>query len=116
MPHLPLAFVATVFVGAAADDIDFHLLEIGEEGEDDGFVPSVAFGLEGIDGIEVFAGLFGFADKAVGAVGAEKVVGAFGAAPNVGAGFDFDFALVLDKGELVLQIPAEGAEEGVEVI
>jgi len=40
--------VRLVEMRLAADDVDFELLEIGENGQRHAFVPSVALGLEGV--------------------------------------------------------------------
>jgi len=66
--------------------------------------------------VEFLSGLFGFADEAVAAIDAEEVVGAFLAALNLGAGFDFDFAVFLDEAGGIGDVPAEGGEEGVEEV
>lgn len=100
----------------AADDEEFEFLEVGEDGEGEFFVPCVAFGLEGMAGVEFFGGFFGFADEAVTGVDAEEVVGAFLAASDLGAGFDFDFALRLDEAGFVGDVPAEGGEKGIEEV
>jgi len=100
----------------AADDIDFQLLEIGEDGDRHAFVPGVAFGLEGVAGLKILGGFLGLTDKAIAFVGAEQVVGALASAANLGGALNFHFALALDETGAVLHVPAERAEEGIEKI
>jgi hypothetical protein len=98
------------------NDEEFEIFEVGGERERKFFVPGVTFGLEGMFGVEFFGGFFGFANEAVAAGNAEEVVGAFLAAGDLGAGFDFDFAMFLDEAGGIGDVPAEGSEEGVEEI
>ena len=76
VPGFPFAHLGVFNVGLAADDVDFHFLEVGEDGEREVFVPGVAFGLKGVTGTEFFGGFLGFANEAVAAIGAEKIIGA----------------------------------------
>ena len=52
--------------------------------------------------------------EAADRMGAEKVVGALLASANLGAALGLDFAVLRDEAGAVLDVPAEGAEEGVE--
>ena len=111
---LPEAHLRLVLERLAADDEDFEFVEIREHGQGQALVPGVTLGLE--DGLRVeFLGRFlGLAYEAVSGVGAEQVVGAFLASTNLGAAFGLDLAMLRDEAGLVLNIPAEGAEEGIE--
>ena len=114
VPRLPEADVRLVFEGLAANNEDFHLLEVGEDSQGQALVPRVAFGLEGVSGVEFFGGLLGLADEAVGRVSAEKVIGALLAAANLGPALGLDFSVLRDQAGPVLDVPAQRTEEGVE--
>jgi hypothetical protein len=100
----------------AADDVDLELLEIAEHGEDEPFVPGIAFGLEGVAGVQNLGRLLGFADKAVLAVGAEEIIGALLAAADLRPALDFNLAMLGDESGFILDIPAERAEERVKEV
>ena len=114
MPGFPFAGFGFVGVRLAADEVDLDFLEVGEDGEDEALVPGVALGLEGVAGVELFGGFLGLADEPVLPVGAEEIVGALLAAGNLGAALDLDFAVLGNVPELVFDVPAEGAEQGVQ--
>ena len=100
----------------AADDIDFQLLKISEQSHRHTFVPRVAFGLEGVAGVEFFGGFLGLANKSVAFVGAEKIVGPLASAADLRGAFNLDFPLLLNKTGAIFHVPAKCAEEGVEKI
>ena len=114
VPGRPLAGLHVVGAGLAADEVDLDFLEVGEDGEDEALVPGVALGLEGIALVQGFGGFLGLADEPVLPVGAEEVIGALLAAGDLGAALDFDFAVLGNVAQLVLDVPAEGTEEGIE--
>ena len=103
-----------VGVGLAADDVDFHLLEIGEDGERETLVPSVTLGLEGGAVAEIVRGLLRLAHEAVAPIGAEEVVRALRPSADLRAALDLDLALLRDVAGLVLHVPAERGEERVQ--
>ena len=49
-------------------------------------------------------------------VGAEKIIGALGAARDVRATLDLDLAPRLHEAGVIFQIPAEGADQRIEII
>lgn len=108
-------FVA--LVGADAGIVNRQLLEVGEHGERELGAPGVAAQLVGGPGVGLDGdgGLFGFEEELTGAADAEAVVGGLDVAA------DFDGILVDDVlvgvgvALLVVDIPAEGLPEGVEV-
>lgn len=113
---LPFAHMRLVDVGSAPHDVDFHFPKVGQHGQRETLVPRVAFRLEGVAGMKFLAGFLGFAYEAVALVGSEQIISPFLSALNPRAAFDLHFALRLNQTGAVLQIPAEGAEEGVEEI
>jgi hypothetical protein len=56
----------------------------------------------------------GLADEAVDTVGAEEEIGALLPAADVGAAFNLDFAVLGDVAGVVLDVPAERAEQRVQ--
>ena len=116
VPAFPFAYLWLIKVRLATDDEDFELLEIGEHSHRHAFVPSVAFGLEGVTGMEFLCGFFGLADKLFAFVRAEKIISAFASAANLRGTFNFHFALALDKTGTVFHVPAERAKERVQEI
>ena len=113
VPVFPFANVRLVNVGLAADDIDFQFFKIREQGHPDAFVPSVAFGLEGVAGMKFLGRLLGLADKSVAFVGAEKIIGTLASTANLRGAFNLDFAFTLNQTSAVFHVPTECAEKRI---
>ena len=96
-------------------NVNFEFLKVSQDGEWQVFVPSIAFGLEGVTRVKFLGGFLGFTNKTVMAVCSEKIIGALLPPADFRAAFNFHLAMLLNQSGAVLHVPAKRAKKWIKI-